>query len=165
MNQFLLFIFLVFATSIFGQKSLHLIDTQTKEQIVIKENEKIKIFLKSGSHFKGEFKILNDSMLLVKETSFSINSIQSLKYLTHKQKIKQASGISLIVVGSGLVIISGGDFILTALSKFIGGNYNTSYTRPIALLSSGITTYIFGIKMIFFKKYFNTKVYSLEIHH
>jgi hypothetical protein len=142
-------------------KSVHIINRQTSERLVIYDYEKMKVYA-NNTVYKGHFQILNDSIIQIANAKIFVSDITVLKYTNWKNRIKRFTGFTTIGFGTGIVLVGVADYILTKIVNIF--NFNISYTRPIALMSSGSMTIVSGILILKSKKSFNAENYKMLIY-
>lgn len=111
------------------QKGINLINKQTKDTIFIEELRRIKIHTIDGKNRAGKFTIIDDKTIMIKNKSFSLDSII---------KIRKASTFSAI--SSPISIIIGASFVTAGLVGAYIGGYGILIT--ILLLPTGTPLFI-----------------------
>ena len=97
---------------------------------------------------------INDSIIQIANAKIFVSDITVLKYTNWKNRIKRFTGFTTIGFGTGIVLVGVADYILTKIVNIF--NFNISYTRPIALMSSGSMTIVSGILILKSKKSFKS---------
>ncbi|MEY4991432.1 MAG: hypothetical protein RI948_298 [Bacteroidota bacterium] len=159
-NLYLLLILLSISTLSFAQRTLQIIHKKTGELLVIQEKEKVKINMYGILKFNGAVQILNDSTIQINQRIIPISNIKGIQYRKELSKAERTKGISLVAIGTGLMVLGELDFIVTALGNLVG--VDKSFARPIILFTGGAASYRLGRRMLNGKMY-NNLFYAFKI--
>ncbi len=86
MKYFIAFVFCLATTGLFAQnKGINLINNKSNDTTFLKENRRIKVKTTAGKAIAGQFTVINDSEISIKNRAISMDSIVT---------IRKASGFS-----------------------------------------------------------------------
>jgi|WetSurMetagenome_2_1015567.scaffolds.fasta_scaffold00609_5 hypothetical protein len=146
----ILLVTLIFASDAFGQsRSLVLTRRKTKAETEITEGKIITITDISGQRFKGHFKILNDSEIIIKSDTISVEQIVKLRIKLIDTVIPGLGMSAVGIMGSGLGIflisLTSGEAVTLGLIAIDCGV--AIFTAGfIGLASVGVTWVLIGKK-------------------